>query len=169
MKVFSLLKRTALAIMVMSMSVVLLSCNNKQKEVPKEEVKVEVITPDGTKDFTLYTYEQKEEAVNEANKEIEQLNEKIDEWKADANAKSDELSAEAKAKYEKAIADLEKTRDEYKADVEKLQNSTQEDWEQLKKDVGRKYDNTKKKFESGWENFKDDVDQSVEDVKKSLK
>jgi len=37
-------------------TVVLLSCNNKQKDGQKtEEVKIEVATSEGTKDFTIYS------------------------------------------------------------------------------------------------------------------
>ncbi len=168
MKILLSARNGTLRIIALMAVITLLSCNNRQREEPKEEVRVEITTPDGTRDFTVYTYEQKDEAVREANNELDKLNSRIDEWKAEANAKSDELSAEAKAEYEQAIADLEKTRDDYQAEVDKLQNSTQENWEQAREDIGRKYDNVKKEIERGWENFKEDVDRSVQEAEESL-
>lgn len=148
----------------------LLSCNNnnKQREEPKDGVRIEIPTPDGPQDFTVYTYEQKDEAVRKANDELDKLNKRIDELKADAKDKSAELSDEAKADYEKAIADLEKTRDAYKDDVDKLQNSTEENWEQVRKDIGSTYDKVKEKVERGWENLKEGVNQTVEEAEKSI-
>ncbi|WP_298646783.1 hypothetical protein [uncultured Proteiniphilum sp.] len=174
MKILLLARNGTLLVITLTAILTLASCNNQQRkeqtEGRTEVVKIETATPgDSTKNFTVYTYEQKDEAVREANSELDKLNRQIDELKADANARSAELSAEVKADYQKAITDLEKTRDDYKAEIEKLQNSTQENWEQTKRDISSKYENAKRGVERGWKNFKEDVNRSVEEVEKSLR
>ncbi|WP_418893341.1 hypothetical protein [Limibacterium fermenti] len=147
----------------------LASCNNSKKQESKEQVKIEVTTPDGTTDFTVYDYAQKDQAVQEANNELDKLNRRIDELKAEANAKTNELSADAKKSYDNAIADLEKSRDNYQAKVDDLQNSTQENWEQAKKDVNQTYRDAKTGAEKGWKKLKDGVNDAVKEVEKAVK
>lgn len=150
------------------------SCNNpkqQQNAGTDKDTQVAVIEDDGvkTKDFTVYTYAEKDKALADANAELDKLNGKIDEMKADLKAKSEELSDEAKAEYEKSIAALEKERDEFKAEADKIQNSTEEDWEQLKKDISTTYNEAAANVEKGWENFKDGVEKAAQDVKDALK
>ena len=151
----------------------LFSCNNPKRqgtETGKDTVSVVIEDENkGTvKDFTVYTYAEKDKALTDANAELDRLNRQIDDMKADFKEKSKELSAEAKAEYEKSIAALEKERDEFKVEVDKIQDSTEENWEQLKKDVNRMYNKVAASVEKGWENFKEGVKDAVKDVEKKL-
>lgn len=154
-------------------TMLLSACNNpkQQKEVQTDKDTLAVVIEDTkkTKDFTVYTYAERDKALADANAEIEKLNQRIDEMKADFKAKSNELSAEAKAEYEKSIAALEKERDEFKVEVDKIQNTTEENWEQLKKDVNKTYNKVATSIEKGWDNFKEGVKDVAKDVEKKLK
>ena len=149
----------------------LISCNNPRQQTTttdKDTVAIVIEDENKVKDFTVYTYAERDKALADANAEIDKLNQRIDEMKADLKAKTNELSAEAKAEYEKSIAVLEKERDEFKVEVDKIQNSTEENWEQLKQDVNRTYNKVATSVEKGWDNFKEGVKDVVNDVEKKL-
>ena len=109
MKIKNLTKTALVALFAVGLT--LSSCTNQKKTEPqpeKDKVAV-VIEKDGkTKDFTVYTYAEKDKALADANAEIDRINKEIDKMTADLKNKSNELSAEAKAQYEKSIAALEK-------------------------------------------------------------
>lgn len=151
----------------------LFSCNNpKQQGTTTGKDTVSVVIEDenkaAVKDFTVYTYAEKDKALTDANAELDRLNQQIDDMKADFKEKSNDLSAEAKAKYEKSIAAFEKEKDEFKIEVDKIQNSTEENWEQLKKDVNRTYNKVATSVEKGWGSFKERVKDVMKDVEKKL-
>jgi F0F1-type ATP synthase membrane subunit b/b' len=154
--------------MVLSLMAVILFTSCNERKQTKEEVSVEITGTDTVTNFTVYTYEEKNVALSEARKKLDEMNRQIDEWKDDANAKAGELSADAKAASDKAIADLERKRDEFKAEVEALENSTEDNWEEAKRDIGNKYDEVTNDLKRGWKNLKENVKETVDDAEEAI-
>ena len=166
-----MLKTTSLVMMLGVAGFLLASCNNqkKDKETVTKEVVIERDADGNITDFTVYTYEQKDGVVAAAQEDLDKMNRKIDEMKADLNNRSNELSKEARAEYEKTIAELEKARDEYNVKLDALKNTTESNWEQAKADANKAYRDAEKGVKKGWENFKSGVKEVAKDVEKALK
>lgn len=145
------------------------ACNNpKTTTEPQEQVAVEVETPEGDKTVKVYTFEEKQSAVDNANDQLNKLNAEIDRMKADVEARASELSDEAKAEYNQAIANMEQARDNYKVEVDKLQNATAENWEQFQQDAANAYGNAAAGIEKGWNNVKEGVADAAESMKEGV-
>lgn len=169
-------------VLVVAGTFLLASCTNqkKDKEMVKEEVVIERDADGNITDFTVYAYDQKDDIVAAAQEDLDKMNQKIDELKAELNNESNKLSVEAKAQYEQTIADLEKARDDYNVKVDALKDSSEDNWEQAKADVNKAYRDAESNVKKGWENFKEGlkdvakdvkegVDKAAKDVEKSLK
>ena len=121
-----------------------------------------------TKDYSAFTFEQKNEVIADAKAELDVLNKKIDDLKAEAKDTKKELSADVKSNYEKAIKDLEKSRDEYKQKVDALEKSTAETWEAAKTDIANAYNTAAQGIEKTLTNTKSKVTGAVEDAKEAV-
>ena len=140
------------------------SCVKKTAKVETDNdsiVVVEEVTT--TKDYSGYTYEQKSEVVADAQAELDAINKRIDELKAEADSKSD-LSTEAKANYDQAVKDLEKARDDYKTRVDELEKSTAETWEAAKNDIANAYNSAVQGIENTYNNAKDAINRGIDSI-----
>lgn len=152
------------------------SCNKKGEKAASTEttdsveidslVTVEVI-PD-TKDYSAFTFEQKNEVMADAKAELEVINKKIEQLKADLKDKKNEFSGEAKTNFEKSIKDLEKSRDEYKLKVDALEKSTAETWEAAKTDIANAYNTAAQGVENTFSNAKSTVTGAVDKAKDAV-
>ena len=146
------------------------SCNKKAEKTEIIESDSIVIVEEVpiTKDYSTYTFEQKNDVIADAKAELNVINEKIDDLKADVKDKKNELSAEAKTNYEKAIKDLEKSRDDYKVKVDALEKSTNETWEAAKTDIANAYNTAAQGVENTYNNAKSAVTGAVEKAKDGI-
>lgn len=149
------------------------SCTNPSKTEQDEtnlgtnEIAVE-IKKDTLKDFSKYTYTERDKFVIDANEELDKINRDIDKLKAELENAGDSISAEAKAGYEKNIAELEEARDDYKNQLDKVQDSSEDAWEKTRQDVGHAYDKTKDGIKKGWKEVRDFVGDGVDKVKDKM-
>lgn len=152
---------------------VLASCTNpnktKQDEVVLENNETVVVIDhdydDTRRDFSKYTYSERDIFVTDANEELDNINRDIDRLKAELKNAGDNISAETRANYEKNIAELEKTRDEYKVELNKANNSTEATWEKTRQDIGHAYDKTRDGIKKGWDEVKRGVNEGVDKMK----
>lgn len=159
-----------MAVMFAASAIAFTACNKKVEKVEEAEgdsiVVVEEIPV--SKDYTAYTFEQKNEVVADAKAELDAINKKIDELKAEAAAKQQELSAEAKSGYDNAIKELEQTRDGFKVKVDELEKSTAETWEATKTDVANAYNTAAQGVENTFNKAKDVVSGAVKNAKDAV-
>lgn len=158
------------ALVLAAASFTFVSCNKKAEKEQVEESDSIVVVEEipTTKDYGVFTYEQKDEVITDAKAELDAINKKIDELKAEVADKQKELSAETKAAYENAIKDLEKTRDDYKAKVDALEKSTADTWEAAKTDIANTYNAAAQSVENTYNNAKSAVTDAVQDTKDAL-
>ncbi|MHB9055913.1 MAG: sll1863 family stress response protein [Paludibacteraceae bacterium] len=143
------------------------SCNKKAEKAETTDgdsiAVVEEVTTT-TKDYSTYTFEQKNEVVADAKTELESINQKINELKADTKAKEKALSAESKANYEKAIKDIELARDEYKIKIDALEKSTADTWDAAKTDFANAYNTAAQTVENTYNDAKTAITGAIENA-----
>lgn len=142
------------------------SCVKKTAKVEVDNdsiVVVEEVPTTATKDYSVYTFEQKNEVVTDAKAELDALNKRIDELKAEADRNKD-LSAEAKARYDQAVKDLEKARDDYKTRVDVLEKSTVDTWEAARKDIADAYNSAAQGIENTYNNAKNAINNAIDSI-----
>jgi hypothetical protein len=149
------------------------SCTNpnktKQDESNLETNKIAVeIKKDTLRDFSKYTYTERDKFVKDANEELDKINRDIDKLKAELENAGDNISAETRATYEKNIAELEKARDDFKTELDKVQDSSEDAWEKTRQDVGHAYNKTRDGIKKGWEEVKNFVGDGVDKVKEKM-
>lgn len=153
---------------------VLASCTNKTKqEEVREDLHEDMIelrqdANENMRDFSNYTYVEREKFVVDANNELDHINSEIAELQSELNRAGDKFSAETKAAYHQSIAELEKLRDNFKKNIDKVQNSREDDWDQTKKDVSDTYEKTRKDVKKGWEDMKRGVNEGINKTKEKL-
>ena len=146
------------------------SCNKKAEKPETMESDSIVIVEEipTTKDYSAFTFEQRNDVIADSKGELDLINKKIEELKADLKDKKNELSAEAKTNYEKAIIDLEKSRDDYKVKVDALEKSTAETWEAAKTDIANAYNTAAQGVENTFNNAKSAVTGAVDKAKDAV-
>lgn len=146
------------------------SCNKKAEKaetiVGDSIATVEEVTT--TKDYSTYTFEQKNEVVADAKTELESINQKINELKADTKAKQKAFSAESKANYDKAIKDMELARDEYKVKIDELEKSTADAWDATKTDFANAYNTAARTVENTYNDAKTAITGAIENAVNSV-
>ena len=92
---------------------VLSSCTNQTKqEEAREDIREDVVEirqdlNEEMRDFKNYSYAEREKFVADANEELDDINENIEEMKAELDRAGDNISAETRVAYQKGIVDLE--------------------------------------------------------------
>ena len=166
----NLSKLGLIAVIFAALTFAFTSCNKKAEKTETVESDSIVIVEEipETKDYSAFTFEQKDEVIADAKAELDVINKKIDELKAETANKQKELSDEAKTSYDTAIKDLEKARDDYKLKVAELEKSTAETWEAGKTDIANAYNTAAQGVENTYSNVKTAVSGAVDNAKDAV-
>ncbi len=95
--------------------------------------------------------------MSEREQYVEKAQARIDQWNADIEklqGKANEARADAKIQYEDQLKELRAQRDEAKAKLEEMAEASDSAWNDMKAGFERAWENASKAFDSAKERFK---------------
>jgi uncharacterized protein YukE len=146
---------------------ILLSAQACTREADSESAKQDVTLGDLKTSFTrltdeiaAYTFDQRDEAVKTARKELEEIDAKIDELAKNAEIESQELTSDVRKQQAKLMRELKARRAQISEMTERLNRSSAGAWNEIRDglanaygEIGQALDNARAEFaESDTEN-----------------
>ncbi|PLY02692.1 MAG: hypothetical protein C0623_03425 [Desulfuromonas sp.] len=128
------------------------AAHHEKQQTTAADVRDEV--GEAYKVFSRYTLQQRDEAVDAAEKRLKELDAKIEEVEQDIKANWKKMNQAARKEANQTLKSLRQQRNEVAEWLGGVRHSSSEAWEEVKKGFSDSYDRLKKAFDKASKKFK---------------